>query len=90
MGWGQFNIHFFKYLVDASNEFTMHIAIQCLKTFVNAHQYTSFINLKYNVQNALIPKFSYSGYYIFMSINSDVGLLKSIAPCNYNAALWYL
>lgn len=49
-----------------------------------------FINLKYNIQNALITKFSGSGYYIFMSINFDIGLLKSIAPCNYNAALWYL
>lgn len=68
----------------------MHIAIPFLKTFVSANSYTAFRNLKYNVQNALIPKFSGSGYYIFMSIHFDKALLKSIAPYNYSAALWYL
>lgn len=78
------------YLDYAYNEFTMPIATPFLKTFEDASSYTAFINLKYNVQSALIPKFSGSGDYIFMSINFDVGLLKSIAPCNYSAALWYL
>lgn len=61
-----------------------------LKVFVNAYLYIAFRNLKYEVQSMLIPKFSGPGYYVFMSINFDVGLLKSVAPCNCSAALWYL
>lgn len=49
--------------------------------------YITFIHLRY-VKNAVVPKFSDIGYYIFMTINFDIGLLKSIFPCNYKAVLW--
>lgn len=41
--------------------------------------YITFIHLRY-VKNAVVPKFSDIGYYIFMTINFDIGLLKSIFP----------
>lgn len=56
------------------NESSMHTAVPFLKSFVNANSYAAFRNLKSNIQNALIPKFSGSGYAIFMSINFHTGL----------------
>lgn len=72
------------------NEFSIYTNTPFLKVFVNGYSHTAFRNLKYKVWSMLIPKFSGPGYYVFMSINFDIGLLKSIAPCNYSAALWYL
>jgi hypothetical protein len=40
------------------------------------------------LKNSLVLKFSDMGYYIFMTINFDIGPLKSIFPCNYKAVLW--
>ena len=47
---------------------------------MNGYSHTAFRNLKYNVRSMLIPKFSGPGYYVFMSVNFDTGLLESIAP----------
>ena len=57
---------------------------------MNGYSHTAFRNLKYKVRSMLIPTFSGPGYYVFMSVNFDTGLLESVAPCSYSAALWYL